>query len=239
MKILVSWSSGKDSAWMLHVLRRDRIGEVGGLLTSINVDAGRVSMHGVREDVLRAQAAAAGLPLRTVPLPYPCSNEIYEQRMETAVATAVGEGYTHVAFGDLFLEDVRQYREDRLAKTGLKPIFPLWGLDTSELALEMVRGGLQARVACLDPRVIPRDLIGSPFDDLFLESLPDGVDPCGERGEFHTCVTAGPMLARPLSVETGRIVERDGFVFGDIALTARGGLRRGTKPTKLTKITKD
>jgi diphthamide synthase (EF-2-diphthine--ammonia ligase) len=159
--------------------------------------------------------------------------------MGDAVQSFVRAGFTHVAFGDLFLEDVRQYREDRLAKTGLKPIFPLWGLDTSELALEMVRGGLQARVACLDPRVIPRDLIGSPFDDLFLESLPDGVDPCGERGEFHTCVTAGPMLARPLSVETGRIVERDGFVFGDIALTARGGLRRGTKPTKLTKITKD
>ncbi len=221
MKILVSWSSGKDSAWTLHVLRRDRIGEVGGLLTSINIDAGRVSMHGVREEVLHAQAAAAGLPLTTIPLPYPCSNEIYEERMQQAVAKAAGEGYTHIAFGDLFLEDVRQYREDRLANTGLTPIFPLWRRHTLELAREMIGGGLAARIVCLDPRVLPRDLIGSSFDARLLDILPAGVDPCGERGEFHTCVTTGPMFSSPLSVLPGPVVERDGFVFGDLSLFTR------------------
>jgi uncharacterized protein (TIGR00290 family) len=222
MKILVSWSSGKDSAWTLHVLRRDRIGEVAGLLTSINVDAGRVSMHGVREEVLHAQAAAAGLPLITIPLPYPCSNEIYEQRMQEAVDKAVGDGFTHIAFGDLFLEDVRQYREDRLAKTGLTPLFPLWRRNTSQLAWEMIRGGLRARVVCLDPRVLPRELMGSSFDAGFLGALPVGIDPCGEYGEFHTCATAGPMFSTPVSVLPGPVVERDGFVFGDFYIQKKG-----------------
>jgi uncharacterized protein (TIGR00290 family) len=218
MKILLSWSSGKDSAWTLHVLRRDGIGEVAGLLTSVNETAGRVSMHGVREDILRAQADAAGLPLMTIPLPWPCSNEIYEARLRTAVDCAVAEGFTHVAFGDLFLEDVRKYREDRLAGTGLTPIFPLWGLPTPQLARDMIAGGLHARLTCVDPRVMPRDFVGAEFDERLLAALPASVDPCGERGEFHSCVTAGPMFSKALEVETGEVVEREGFVFGDLTL---------------------
>ena len=216
MKILLSWSSGKDSAWTLHVLRRDGVGEVGGLLTSVNETAGRVSMHGVREDVLRAQADAAGLPLMTIPLPWPCSNEIYEARLRAAVTRAVADGFTHVAFGDLFLEDVRRYREDRLAGTGLSPIFPLWGLPTPQLARDMIDGGLRARLSCVDPRAMPRDLVGAEFDDRLLAALPSSVDPCGERGEFHSCVTAGPMFAKALDLEMGEIVEREGFVFADL-----------------------
>jgi uncharacterized protein (TIGR00290 family) len=220
VKILLSWSSGKDSAWTLHVLRRDRVGEVAGLLTSINEAVARVSMHGVREDVLRAQADATGLPLFTIPLPYPCSNEMYERRLRTAVDAAVAAGFTHVAFGDLFLEDIRRYREERLAGTGLAPLFPLWGRPTAALAREMIAGGLQARVVCLDPRVMPRHCIGAAFDEQLLASLPAGVDPCAERGEFHTCATAGPMFARPIPVDNGDVVERDGFLFGDLRCRA-------------------
>ena len=218
MKILLSWSSGKDSAWALHVLRREGAGHVGGLLTSLNETVGRVSMHGVREEILRAQAAAAGLPLHTIGLPWPCSNEIYETRLRAAVDRAVADGFTHVAFGDLFLEDVRAYREARLAGTGLTPIFPLWGRPTAALAREMIAGGLRARIATLDPRVMPRDLIGAEFDAALLDRLPAAVDPCAERGEFHTCATAGPMFAAPLAVTTGEVVEREGFVYGDLLL---------------------
>ena len=217
MKILLSWSSGKDSAWMLHVLRQDGAA-VAGLLTSVNESAGRVSMHGVREEILKAQAVAAALPLRTIPLPWPCSNEIYEARLRHAVERAVADGFTHMAFGDLFLDDVRRYREDRLAGTGLTPLFPLWGMPTPQLARDMIAGGLRARLSTLDPRVMPRTLIGAEFDDALLAALPASVDPCGERGEFHTCVTAGPMFATPLTVETGEIVEREGFVYGDLTL---------------------
>jgi uncharacterized protein (TIGR00290 family) len=217
VKILLSWSSGKDSAWALHVLRR-KDAPVAGLLTSINETAGRVSMHGVREEILRAQADAVQLPLYTIPLPWPCTNEIYEARLRAAVERAVAEGYTHVAFGDLFLEDVRQYREERLAGTGLAPLFPLWGLPTPELAREMIAGGLRARISTLDPRVMPRTLIGAEFDQALLAAMPPSVDPCGERGEFHTCVTGGPMFAAALAVETGDIVDRDGFVYGDLVL---------------------
>jgi diphthamide synthase (EF-2-diphthine--ammonia ligase) len=221
VKILLSWSSGKDSAWALHVLRRDRAGQVAGLLTSLNERAGRVSMHGVREDVLRAQAAAAGLPLHTIPLPWPCSNEIYEARLRAAVERAVADGFTHVAFGDLFLEDVRRYREERLAGTGLTPLFPLWGRATGALAREMIDGGLRARIATLDPRLVPRELIGAEFDEALLARLPAGVDPCAERGEFHTCAVAGPMFAAPVRVVPGEVVERDGFVYGDLQLADR------------------
>jgi diphthamide synthase (EF-2-diphthine--ammonia ligase) len=217
MKVLLSWSSGKDSAWALHLLRRDGA-NVAGLLTSLNETAGRVSMHGVREDILRAQAAAAGLPLRTIPLPWPCTNEIYEARLRTAVDAAVAAGFTHVAFGDLFLEDVRKYREDRLAGTGLTPLFPVWGLPTPALAREMIAGGLQARLSTIDPRVMPRPLIGAPFDAALLAALPPDVDPCGERGEFHTCVTAGPMFSCALDLARGETVEREGFVYGDLTL---------------------
>jgi diphthamide synthase (EF-2-diphthine--ammonia ligase) len=222
MKILLSWSSGKDSAWALHVLRREAGGQVAGLLTSLNETVGRVSMHGVREEILRAQAAAARLPLRTIGLPWPCSNAIYETRLRDAVDRAVADGFTHVAFGDLFLEDVRAYREERLAGTGLTPIFPLWGRPTAALAREMIAGGLRARIATLDPRVLPRDLIGAEFDEALLARLPASVDPCAERGEFHTCATAGPMFAAPIGVTTGEVVEREGFVYGDLLLAPGG-----------------
>ena len=213
----MSWSSGKDSAWTLHVLRQEGW-HVAALLTSMNEAAGRVSMHGVREEVVRAQAAAAGLPLVAVPLPWPCTNEIYEARFRAAVDRAVADGFTHVAFGDLFLEDVRTYREERLAGTGLTPLFPLWQRPTPELAREMIAGGIRARISTLDPRVMPRELIGAEFDATLLAALPPSVDPCAERGEFHTCVTAGPMFAAPIDVERGEIVEREGFVYGDLRL---------------------
>ena len=219
MKILLSWSSGKDSAWTLHVLRRDRIGEVAGLLTSTNETAGRVSMHGVREEILRAQADAAGLPLYMVPLPWPCTNAIYEARMAEVVQRVVAEGFTHVAFGDLFLEGVRSYREDNLRGTGLTPLFPLWGQATPALAREMIAGGLKARIATLDPKVMRRELIGAEYDEALLARLPPTVDPCGERGEFHTCVLDGPMFSTPVEITTGEVVEREGFVYGDLLLT--------------------
>jgi diphthamide synthase (EF-2-diphthine--ammonia ligase) len=208
----------QDSAWTLHALRRDGA-PVGALLTSLNETVGRVSMHGVREDILRAQAVAAGLPLRTIPLPWPCTNEIYEARLRAAVEQAVADGFTHVAFGDLFLEDVRKYREDRLAGTGLTPLFPLWGLPTPALARDMIAGGLRARLSTIDPRVMPRELIGAEFDERLLAALPAAVDPCGENGEFHSCVTAGPMFSTALRIERGETIEREGFVYGDLLLT--------------------
>jgi uncharacterized protein (TIGR00290 family) len=225
MKILVSWSSGKDSAWTLHVLRTQCAGTPAALLTAINEVADRAAMHAVRTEVLRAQAEAAGLPLVTVPLPSPCSNEVYEQRMAAVVGQAVAKGFTHVAFGDLFLEDVRRYREERLAGTGLVPLFPLWGRPTGALALEMIDGGLEARVTCVDPRQVPRELAGRRFDRAFLSDLPGTTDPCGERGEFHTCALAGPMFSRRIEVDVGTTVERDGFVFTDLTLGRRSGAR--------------
>lgn len=202
------------------MIRERKLGTPGALLTSINEAADRVAMHAVRSDVLRAQADAAGLPLITVPLPWPCSNDVYEQRMSAAVQQAVAEGFTHVAFGDLFLEDVRRYREERLAGTGLTPIFPLWGRPTDELAREMIAGGLEAQITCLDPRVMPRGFAGRAFTSALLAELPAEVDPCGERGEFHTCAIGGPMFSKPLDVEVGVTVERDGFVFTDLVLAA-------------------
>ena len=218
MKILVSWSSGKDSAWMLHILQRDAVGEPAGLLTTMNEEAGRVAMHAVRADVLEAQAVATGLPLFTIPLPWPCSNDAYEQRMTAAVEAAVRDGFTHVAFGDLFLEDVRRYREDRLAGTGLTPIFPLWEKPTGELAEEMIAGGLQARLTCIDRRVLPASFAGRAFDAALLRELPAGVDHCGERGEFHTCVVAGPMFSRPIEVVAGVMIRHGDYVFADVLL---------------------
>ena len=221
MKILVSWSSGKDSAWMLHVIRSEALGEVGGLLTTVNESVNRVAMHAVRTDVLQAQADAAGIPLMTVAIPHPCSNEVYEARMSATIQKAKAEGFTHVAFGDLFLEDIRRYREDRMQGTGITPIFPLWLRPTAMLAREMQDGGLEAFLTCVDPRVMPASFAGRRFDRALLSDLPANVDPCGERGEFHTCAVAGPMFAQPIDAEPGVIVERDGFVFSDLVLRER------------------
>ena len=216
MKILLSWSSGKDSAWALHLLRHRYPGAVAGLLTTINEEADRVAMHGVRSSLLREQARAAGLPLKTIPLPHPCSNAVYEQRMAAAVSDAVAQGFTHCAFGDLFLEDVRRYREEQLAGTGLEPVFPLWGLPTRELAREIIEAGVEARLTCIDSRVLARQFAGRRFDHQLLADLPPTVDPCAERGEFHTCVVAGPMFNHRIAVAAGEIVERGDFVFADL-----------------------
>lgn len=204
---------------MLHRLRIQCPGAVHGLLTTTNEAFNRVAMHGVPRNVLDAQARAVGLPLRVVRLPWPCNNDQYSARMAAAVATAVAEGFTHVAFGDLFLEDVRRYREERLAGTGLAPLFPLWRCDdTGALAHAMVDAGLRAVVSTVDPRVLDRSFAGRAFDRAFLEALPPDVDPCGERGEFHTCVCAGPMFDAPLDLTVAGTVERDGFWFADIRL---------------------
>ncbi|PYQ93715.1 MAG: ATP-binding protein [Acidobacteria bacterium] len=221
IKCLVSWSSGKDSAWMVHVLRQRGDVRIAGLLTTINESARRVAMHAVRVDVVQAQAGALGLPLWMIPIPSPCPNEVYEQAMGEAVARAAGEGFTHVAFGDLFLEDVRRYREERLAGTGLTPLFPLFGSDTATLAHTMIAGGLRARITCLNPKVIDRRFAGREFDAALLAELSPAIDPCGERGEFHTCAYAGPMFSHELPIETGVTVERDGFVFTDLVMSNR------------------
>lgn len=221
MKILVSWSSGKDAAWMLHVLRTAYPGAVAGLLTTTNAAFNRVAMHDVRRAVLDAQAEAAGLPLHVVPLPWPCGNDDYERLTGEAVAGFRRDGFTHVAFGDLFLEDVRQYRLDRLTGSGLTPLFPLWKTaDTRALADTMIAAGLRATLATVDPRVLDATFAGRAFDRALLADLPPGVDPCGENGEFHTCVWDGPMFAHPVPLVTGEVVTRDGFVFADLLLAA-------------------
>jgi len=215
VKILLSWSSGKDSAWALHVLRQRHPGAVAGLLTTINESVQRVAMHAVRRDVLEAQAAAAGLPLHIVPIPDPCSNDEYEARMRVCVEQVMRDEFTHMAFGDLFLEDVRRYRERNLEGTGLEPLFPLWQIPTRQLAADMIDGGLRARIACVDTRVLDASFAGREFDASLLTDLPAGIDPCGEKGEFHTCVYAGPMFERPLDIETGVAVTRPPFSWRD------------------------
>jgi uncharacterized protein (TIGR00290 family) len=225
MKTLVSWSSGKDSAWMLHVLKQDPSIEVGGLLTTMNEEFDRVAMHAVRRSLLEAQAEAAGVPLRTVQLPWPCSNEQYEERMRVAVSRAVAEGFTHVAFGDLFLEDVRKYREQKLAGTGLTPLFPIWGIPTNDLAVQMVEGGLRSVLTCINPKHLDRSFAGRQFNRALLDDLPATVDKCGERGEFHSFTWDGPMFNHPVAIEVGEVVDRDGFVFADVI--ASGSLVAG------------
>jgi uncharacterized protein (TIGR00290 family) len=217
-KLVLSWSSGKDSAWALHCLRQRGDFHVAGLLTTLNAAFERVAMHSTRRALLEAQARAAGLPLYPIPLPWPCSNEHYEAAMRTACDAAIAEGIEAIAFGDLFLEDVRRYRVEKLKGTGLEPIFPLWGLDTRLLAEEMIAGGLRARIVCVDPKKLPAEFAGRDFDAEFLRDLPEGVDPCGENGEFHSAVYAGPMFREPISIESGEVVERDGFVFADVRL---------------------
>lgn len=216
LKCLISWSSGKDSAWTVHVLRQRPDIELAGVLTTVNQKYQRVAMHAVREELLEAQAGALGLPLWKVPIPSPCPNEVYEQAMAAAVARAVAEGFTHIAFGDLFLEDIRRYREEKLAGTGLTPLFPLFGVDTTRLAHEMIDGGLKARLTCVNPAVLDRRFAGRDFDASLLDEFPASVDPCGERGEFHSFAYEGPMFSRPISIKSGEIVDRDGFVFADV-----------------------
>ena len=215
--MLLSWSSGKDSAWTLHVLRQQGI-EVVGLLTTFNEAADRVAMHAVRRELVDAQAAAAGLPLWEVDLPSPCSNAVYEEKMAAVIDRARSERITHVAFGDLFLEDVRAYRVRQMAGTGVEPLFPLWGSPgaSPELARRMLDGGLCAVLTCVDEKQLAGSFVGRRFDAALLADLPPGVDPCGERGEFHTFCTAGPMFASEIAVEVGETVTRDGFCFADL-----------------------
>jgi uncharacterized protein (TIGR00290 family) len=222
-RVLLSWSSGKDSAWTLHVLRQRADCEIVGLLTTLNTEFDRVAMHGTRRSVLEAQSQAAGVPLWIVPLPWPCSNENYESQMREVCNRAVREGVEAIAFGDLFLEDVRAYREKQLAKTRLEPWFPLWQLPTPELARQMIAAGLRARLTCVDSKKLPASFAGREFDETLLADLPSGVDPCGEYGEFHSCVYAGPMFTEPIPLQAGEIVTRDGFTFADFSEAGRAG----------------
>jgi uncharacterized protein (TIGR00290 family) len=215
-RALLSWSSGKDSAHALHVLRRRPDVEVVGLLTTVNAAADRVAMHAVRRELLEAQAHAAGLPLLVVPIPSPCPNEAYEAAMAGALAEARSRGVQAVAFGDLFLEDVRRYREQKMRGTGLEPLFPLWGEPTDSLARAMIGSGLRAYLTCVDPGALDASFAGRAFDSALLAALPPGVDPCGERGEFHTFAWDGPAFRRPVRVRGGEVVTRDGFVFADL-----------------------
>ncbi len=214
--VLLSWSSGKDSAWALHLLTQQPDVTVTGLVTTFNCAADRVAMHAVRRELVEAQAERAGLPLWPVELPWPCSNANYEEIMTAVCSKAVGEGVVGFAFGDLFLADIRAYRERQLAGTGLDPLFPVWAIPTRQLALEMIAGGVKAKITCVDPTKLDRSFAGREFDIAFLQSLPPGVDPCGENGEFHTFVYSAPVFSRPIPIEIGEIVERDGFVFADV-----------------------
>lgn len=216
MKVLVSWSTGKDSAWCLHALRAVANVEVVGLLATVNEVHDRVAMHAVRHELLAAQARAVGLPLVVVGLPSPCSNATYDAAMEQAMTQARAEGVEAIAFGDLFLEEVRRYREERLGLVGMTALFPLWGRPSRALAEEMIVAGLRARLTCVDPRALPASFVGREFDHRFLSELPARVDPCGENGEYHSFAWDGPMLARPIGIRTGEVVLRDGFVFADL-----------------------
>lgn len=218
-RILLSWSGGKDSAWALHVLRQQGRYQVAGLITTINERFRRVAIHGFREALLDEQVAATGLPVWKVDLPFPCTNAEYEARMADVFQRAALEGMEGIAFGDLFLEEIRAYRLKQLAGTGLEAIFPVWGMPTAELAAEMIAGGLRGYLTCIDPRVLERSFAGRPFDVALLRELPAGVDRCGERGEFHTFACAGPMFSRSISVVPAEVIERDDFVYADLLLT--------------------
>jgi diphthamide synthase (EF-2-diphthine--ammonia ligase) len=222
-KILLSWSGGKDSAWALHLLRQAGEFEVGGLLTTVNEKFRRVAIHGFREELLERQAVEAGLPLWKIDLPFPCTNAEYEARMAVACERAVREGFVGVAFGDLFLEEIRAYRVAKLAGTGLEPVFPVWGIPTGQLAEEMLVGGLRARLTCCDPRKVPAEFAGREWDRTLLGELPEGVDPCGENGEFHSFCWAGPMFAREIRVKVGERVMRDGFSYADLVGVSPSG----------------
>lgn len=212
----VSWSSGKDSAWALHRALADPSLEVRGLLTTLTTTFDRVSMHGVRRELLEAQSRRLCLPVHTVELPWPCPNQVYEEAFTRALDVASGQGITAIVFGDLFLEDVRAYRERLLAPSSLTPCFPLWGQDTARLADEMLRAGLRARITCIDPRQLDPSFAGRPWDATLLHDLPPAVDPCGERGEFHTFVVDSPDFTGPIDAQPGERVLRDGFWFADL-----------------------
>jgi uncharacterized protein (TIGR00290 family) len=223
-RVVLSWSSGKDSAWTLHMLRKDPEVEVVGLMTTVNTTHGRVAMHSTRLAIVEAQARAVGLPLHVIPLPWPCSNDVYERAMREAIKDGLNRGATHVAFGDLFLEDIRAYRIKQLEGSGLEPLFPLWHQPTRALAERMIDNGVEAVLTCVDPSKLAPSFAGCRFDQAFLDELPPGVDPCGENGEFHTCVLAGPMFGEPLRASVGEVVERDGFYFADLVpVPAMGG----------------
>ncbi len=215
-RILLSWSSGKDSAWTLRVLRQRRQYEIAGLLTTFNETADRVAMHGVRRELVERQAEATGLPLWNVPLPWPCSNEQYEMLMAETCSRAITAGIEGIAFGDLFLEDVRAYRERQMRNTALQPIFPLWGQPTRDLANAMISSGLRAKLTCVDTQKLDASFVGREFDADLLAALPEGIDPCGENGEFHSFVYAGPMMAVDIPISVGNTVVRDPFVFADL-----------------------
>lgn len=214
-RTLVSWSSGKDCAWAIHLLRQQPDIEIVGLLTTVNAEFNRVAMHGTRRAILEAQASAARLPLWEIPLPWPCTNEIYEQRMADACRRIVAERINAIAFGDLFLRDVRAYRETQLKPTGIEPLFPLWEIPTGELARSMIAGGLRAKLVCVDSGQLDPAFAGRVFDADLLRDLPPTVDPCGENGEFHSCVYDGPMFFNPVALEAGEVVNRDGFIYAD------------------------
>jgi uncharacterized protein (TIGR00290 family) len=215
-KVLLSWSSGKDSAWALYLLRQSADVQVVALVTTFNSSADRVAMHAVRRALVEAQAERTGLPLWPVELPWPCSNAEYETRMRALIERAKAEGVAAFAFGDLFLQDVREYRIKQLEGTGLEPLFPLWMIPTRQLAEEMIASGVKARLTCVDPRKLEKSFAGREFDASLLRDLPPSVDPCGENGEFHTFVYASPLFPRPIPVSNGEIVEREGFVFADV-----------------------
>jgi len=217
-RILLSWSSGKDSAWALHLLRENPDYEVAGLLTTFNQAANRVAMHAVRRNLVEAQASAAGLPLWAVPLPWPCNNEQYESIMAATCAKAVAEGIEGVAFGDLFLEDVRAYRERQLTGTGLEPIFPVWGLPTRALAEEMIASGLRAKLTCVDTEKLNSSFVGREFGAELLSAFPPEIDPCGERGEFHSFVYAGPMLNSPIPITSAEMLIHERYAFAALML---------------------
>ena len=215
-KALIAWSSGKDSAWALHVARLAGEYDIVGALTTVTETFGRVSIHGVREELLMAQLKAAGLPPTIVRIPYPCTNEIYEERMAEAMRAAIAAGVTHVIFGDLFLQDIRAYREAKLKPVGVTPVFPLWALPTDALAKDIISGCVEAYIATVDLKKLPASFAGRRFDRQLLRDLPKGVDPCGENGEFHSFVAAGPMMKGRVAVTVGEVVERDGYAYADL-----------------------
>jgi uncharacterized protein (TIGR00290 family) len=229
-KVLLSWSSGKDSAWALHLLRQQPGVEVSALLTTFNSAADRVAMHAVRRELVKTQAERTGIPLWDVDLPWPCSNSEYEERMRGVCQRALVQGFTAVAFGDLFLEDIRAYRIRQLEGSGLEPLFPVWRIPTAQLARDMIAAGVQAKLTCVDPAQLDKSFAGRDFDLRLLDDLPAGVDPCGENGEFHTFVHDAPVFSRPIPVRGGEIVERDCFVFADVL---PGISETGTDPRSL------